>query len=253
MIQIRKSWGILCLLIAVNAMADEAEPHFVLLQEYKPIYFIMGTPDTKVQFSFKGQLIREFPFYFAYTQLVMWELVNTGAPILDVNFNPELFYRVQMSESDGRWLDLGLFEHESNGHGTSPQERSWDRVSLTYHSTVDLGEKARLLWSLKAWIPFKLNSNNSDLIRYRGIWELQMTLLNFLGPFFETNELSLRLYPGGASLTNPLEGGQELTLKTKVNYRPFLPSLVLQFFHGYGENLLNYKDERLALRAGIGF
>jgi len=233
--------------------ADESEPHFVQLQEYKPIYFITGTPDTKVQFSFKGQLVREIPFYFAYTQLLMWDLFKKGAPISDVNFNPELFYRVYTSEVSNQWLDFGIFEHESNGHGANPQERSWNRASLTYHSGETLGEKSRVLWSFKAWLPFTLNSNNSDLSRYRGIWELQMTLVNLLGPFFEANELSLRLYPGGPWLSNPIAGGQELTLKTKINFKPFLPFFVMQIFHGYGENLLNYNDERTAFRVGIGF
>ncbi len=227
-------------------------PALVQLQQFKPIYFLMGTPDTKVQFSFKGQLVRTVPFYFAYTQLMMWDLFKSGAPIRDVNFNPELFYRLYLEnhlKSIGvQLIDLGLFEHESNGKGGTSAERSWNRTSITLKSGTNY-----FRWSFKIWYPYAFNPNSQNLPQYRGIWELNLSLLRFLGPFFETHELAFRLYPGGVTFNNPFLGGQEVTLTAQLALKPLMTSLVIQIFHGYGENLLNENDERFALRVGIGF
>jgi outer membrane phospholipase A len=182
---------------------------------------------------------------------MMWDLFAPSPHFYDINYNPEFFYRYKLDGSE-QWFDLGPFEHESNGLG-GELERSWYKSSVRYHTRTEIGERAKVYWDIKAWIPWHSNGNTDQIERYRGIGELNVTLSDFLGPFFEKGDLILRIYPGGASAINPVYGGQELTFRAKARYRAFLPLFVAQIFHGYGENLLDLQDNRWGIRAGIGF
>jgi len=234
------------------ALADEGEPSRISLYQYKPIYFLMGNPYTKIEVSFKTQVVSVVPFYFGYTQLMMWDLFISSPRFYDINYDPEVFYRFKIGDSKEQWIDFEMLEHESNGLGGS-EERAWNRTSLRFHSLALLDQKIKLYWEIKAWLAWALNSNNAEISRYRGSWELSLTLADFLGPFFEYGDLVFRLYPGGASTINPFLGGQELTFRSKAGPHAFLPLFVFQIFHGYGESLLDLSDDRWGLRAGIGF
>jgi phospholipase A1 len=239
------------LMLSVRAaFADEAAEPMVQLQQYRPIYAIGGKPDVKVQISFKGQMLRSFDLYYAFSQLMIWDFFKESAPFRDINYNPELFYRVHLHRPSALWLDVGG-DHESNGRA-GDASRSWNRAYALVHSTTLIGEKATVWWSIRAWAPFGY-SENRDILEYRGLWEAQIAVAQFLGPFFNKHELALRLYGGGKSHVNPLRGGQELTFRTNVASGALTPALVLQVFHGFGEYMLNYRDERLGLRAGLGF
>ena len=237
---------------SLSAHAAEGESDLLQLYNYKPIYFLAGTSYTKIELSFKTQLVKTIPVYFGYTQLMMWDLFIKSPYFYDVNYNPLVWYRINFEGDSVRWVDLIPYEHESNGKGGS-LERSWNRVGAAYHEKFSLGGHTKLYADFKAWIPFAGNSNNTDIVQYRGVWELQLTLSKFLGPFFEFNDLGFRLYPGGASYTNPLHGGQELNLRLRGGGRGFLPLSVVQIFHGYGEYLQDYQHSQWGIRAGIGF
>ncbi len=233
------------------AHADETEPTIPLYQ-YKPIYFLLGKPYTKVQFGFKAPMIQGVPLYFGYTQLMMWHIAVRSPYFYDINYNPEIFYRIAIGEGSTQWIDLGPFEHESNGTG-GERERSWNRSSIRYHSQYRLGERARLSVEVKAWIPWILKEKNSEITRYRGSGEVTLILSDFLGRFFEVGDLIFRLYPGGASTVNPLQGGQELTFRCRTGFHAVLPLFVGQVFHGVGESLYDLTESRWGLRAGFGF
>jgi outer membrane phospholipase A len=123
---------------------------------------------------------------------------------------------------------------------------------VRYHTQTKIGETRVLYWDLKAWVPFYQNPNNPNLDQFRGIWEVNLTLTRFLNPYFNIGDVSLRVYPGGRYFTNPVFGGQELTVRVRAG-QTILPSFVGQIFHGYGENLLDYNVNRWGFRAGIGF
>jgi outer membrane phospholipase A len=242
----------LVLLFASESQAFEGEPELLHLYQYKPIYFLMGNPYTKIEFSFKTQLVENVPVYFGYTQLMFWNLFIPSPYFQDISYNPLFFYRIPFGQNADQWVDLIPIEHESNGLG-GLNERSWNRVGAAYNVSHPVLDKARLYLNVKAWIPVSENNNNTDIAQYRGVWEIDTTLSQFTGPFFDFDDLTFRLYPGGESLTNPLHGGQELTLRLKARYRKFLPLFVAQIFHGYGESLIQYQEERWGFRAGIGF
>lgn len=230
---------------------DETRAETVLISPYRPTYFLLGSLDTKIELSFKGQLVEKVPVFFGYTQLMFWDLFKTSAPFSDINYNPEVFYRVFAFPEHTRWIDFGAFEHESNGKG-GDDSRSWNRSYLRYSDTWKLGERFQMFTTAKAWVPYALKEN-PDIAKYRGLAEFTVSFSGFLGRFFDRDDLIFRFYLGGATYFNPLQGGQELTLRFKAGPRKFLPLTVFQVFHGYGEDLLNYQENRTALRAGIGF
>jgi outer membrane phospholipase A len=233
------------------AYIDETRAETVLISPYRPTYFLLGSLDTKVELSFKGQLVEKVPVFFGYTQLMFWDLFKTSAPFSDINYNPEVFYRVYAFPEHTRWIDVGGFEHESNGKGEE-DSRSWNRTYLRYSDTWKLGERFQMFTTVKAWFPYAL-SENLNMAKYRGLAEFMVSFSGYLGRFFERDDLIFRFYLGGSTYLNPLQGGQELTLRMKARPRKFLPLTVFQVFHGYGENLLKYQESRTAVRAGIGF
>lgn len=233
--------------------APQSAPLLTKLEHYKPIYFLFGNPESKVQFSFKFKILEDQNLFFAYSQLMMWDLWKDSAPIVDTNYNPDIFYRWFASEDKNTWVDFGFWEHESNGQ-SDPTTRSWDRSYLRYRSVTDLGSHGtKLYWSFKGWISYRDDSENSDINNYRGLWELNLSLANLLSDNFQPDDLTFRLYPGGKSCIDPTAGGQELTLRLRPYFRNFLREAVVQVFHGYGESLLFYDQTRWRLRIGIGF
>jgi outer membrane phospholipase A len=234
------------------AIPDEDESHLLSLYSYKPIFFLSGNPYTKIQLSFETQIIKDFPVYFGYSQLMIWNLFIPSPFFYDLNYNPLAWYRVALDSDRTEWVDIIPEEHESNGRGGSG-EYSWNRMALAYHRTDPVGDDMKLYSDFKIWYPWQYNVNNSDLAQYRGIWELNMTLSGFLGPIFAFSDVALRLYPGGASFTDPTAGGQELTLRLRGRKRKFLPLATFQIFHGYGEYLQDYQWSHWGIRAGLGF
>ncbi len=226
-------------------------PHWAA-EGYRSNYFLLGFNASKLSVSFKIKMIEDVDFYFAYSQLMMWDLWADSQPMRDLNYNPELFYRFVVSRENLLWLDLGV-EHESNGLGGG-DSCGWNHVYLRYSSAADIAGEHELYWLVKAWFPFGYDSTSLDIAKYRGIYELQFTVRNVLAHIFDRNDLTIRIYPGGDYLIDPLKGGQEITFRiNKAFAKKILPMLTFQFFHGFGENLLDNKKEKFEFRVGIGF
>lgn len=242
------------LLLASPAFAyvDEGKPPLVQFSPYKPNFFIFGKDNAKVQFSFKARPTQAIPLYLAYTQLMLWNIFSRSAPMEDINYNPEVFYRWQLGDSEAlSWLDFEFFEHESNGVD-GDASRSWNRGGLRYSSVIHLPNSPQYIqWSVKAWVPYA--TENVKRWKYRGFMEFNFTLENPFGDSIGENDITLRYYPGGASGFDPIHGGQELTLRVRPVKKNYLPLIMLQLFHGYGEFMLKETEEVLGFRAGIGF
>jgi phospholipase A1 len=231
------------------AYPDEGTPPVERFSAYKPTYGIVGKNDAKIQISLKARPANGVPLYFGYTQLMMWDIYKSSAPMRDINFNPEVFYRLNLGElKDLRWLDIGPFEHESNGLD-GERSRSWNRTYVRYSDADQRGGRV-LQWSLKLYVPY---SCEISCARYRGIAEGMVSLNNLFGAEIGENDLILRVYPGGKGYVNFAQGGQEITFRIRPGHRPLIPLLVVQFFRGYGENLLDQSRDGIAVRGGIGF
>ena len=220
-------------------------------QAYKPIYFIVGK-DAKINLSFKSQILGTTPIYFAYSQLMDWQVFNESPYFSDINYNPEVFYRITLNALEQQTLDLGLIEHESNGLGGA-QEKSWNRSTLKLQWVSNLNENEKIYWNLKFWVAYQYTKYNPDIVNYRGIGELVVTFTQFISEKWDQDDLTLRIFLGGSSHLNPLQGGQELTLRVKAKDRSFLPLFVAQLYHGYGETMNTFSQDTMGLRLGFGF
>jgi phospholipase A1 len=246
--------GLSCMISQEQAHAYVNEfdaPHWSV-EGYRSDYFLLGLNASKLSISFKIKTVNNTGFYFAYSQLMMWDLWADSQTMRDLNYNPDFFYRFNLSDKDRLWLDAGI-EHESNGLG-GDDSRGWNRVYLLYSSSANIAGEHEFFWSTKLWFPFVYDSTSLDIAKYRGIYELNFTVRNILNNIFDRNDLTIRIYPGGPAFIDPLRGGQEITLRfNRIFMQSFLPLVVVQFFHGYGENLLDDKKEKLEFRLGVGF
>ncbi len=223
---------------------DQPNNPILGLSYSKPFYFLVGEPHTKIQLSFKTKLSAQAPIYFAYSQLMMWDLLRASPFFYDLNYNPIFFYRFMINEERKERIDFIPWEHESNGRG-GEAEKTWDRIAVNYHRAFLMRDsRTSLNLSMKIWAPLRYQSLNPDLPRYRGLWQIEVGWTNFLRDEMAFSDLVLRFYPGGKSRTNPIQGGQELTYRMQVSLLSFLPLIVAQVFHGYGENLQDYRKEK---------
>lgn len=250
---------------AAFAYSDEYATPKTWLEGYRPNYFLYGNPDSKIQLSAKAQLYDEKRLYFAYSQVMFWDLPHASSPITDVNFNPELFYRFDLSgpakehttapddpaEGPKTWLDAGLFEHESNGK-EGALSRAWNRSYVRYVLESRYENDVRVYSTFKAWLPYtsSFDVGNADLLYYRGLYEIELTCAGLIG---ERSDITLRLWSGGPSHVNPFSGGQELTVRFAGGRGRLVPLWTLQVFNGYGEDLLNYNQRRTIVRAGLSY
>lgn len=228
---------------------DFRDTTFVRVFRYKPNYFLIGTPDTKIQWSFKTEPIPNSSVYVGFTQKLFWSLFTESVPFKDINYNPSIFYRMKLTERSS--LEITAIEHESNGRGDE-ESRSWNRAGLRYLTYNRMSNGMENHWDLQLWIPIYPSRQNRDLAQYRGVYDLSYTLTGLLGPAYLVSDLTLRIYPGGRSYINPLKGGQELTFKLRGKDEWFFANVVAQIFHGYGENMLNYRERSFGARVGFG-
>lgn len=221
---------------------------------YKDNYFIVGTDlfkkptkwnsDAKFQVSIRQRLTNStlpFKTYFflTYTQKAFWDVFQDSFPFRDLNFNPTLGLGRAVVRNN-RFLGTVMlqFEHESNGKD-GDASRSWNKISFG----TNLIFNDRWTFHAKAWIPIVDGDNNKDIVHYSG-W----------GSFGMEYSSPKRKY--NASLFINKRGGTNLNANIIANFAVRLFSddsqyLFLEYYNGYGESMLDYKQYRQRLRLGI--
>ena len=229
----------------------DSRPYFSL---YKDTYFIGGTvlggkpdgynSDVKIQISFQQRLTKSvLPgntyLYLFYTQKAIWHVFRNSLPFRDLNFNPGVGlskYIIMKDKLVGK--ATVIFEHESNGRDATAS-RSWNKVSLAGEAYIS----PYLMAHAKYWIPIVDGKYNRDILRYSGIyqagfqavslddkWVLDMTLVKRKGWNFNFNTIV------------------QLGYRINHNSNQFL---MLQYYNGYGECMLDYKQYHSRIRFGL--
>lgn len=203
--------------------------------------------EVKYQISLKSKLWQDvlgqkMDLWFAYTQQSYWQLynVNESAPFRETNYEPELLLNLRPDlEAYGfklRTVTFGL-NHQSNGR-SEPLSRSWNRIV----GSVGI-ERGPFTLLAKGWyrIPeSRRDDDNRDINRYMGPGELQGYFRWGSQRLGVTLRNNCRFHDNhGAVLVD-----WSMPLLEKVG-------LYVQYFNGYGENLLDY--DRYANRIGVGF
>lgn len=220
----------------------------------KDNYFIFGGPigsrptksntNVKFQISVRQKLTTTtLPLgtylVLCYSQKVFWNILEESLPMTDINYNPGLGLAKPMFK-DGKYTGkvILMVEHESNGKD-SIQSRSWNRVSIG----GDLILTNNLLIHTKLWFPFAIGKENRDILKYVGVGQVGIELMN-----------NNRRWHGSVVLTKRKTWKLDFNTTVEISWQFSRKAdwcLFLQYYNGYGEGLLDYNMFTSNLRAGI--
>jgi len=220
---------------------------------YKDNYIVIGSDllrkpdrdnsDAKFQISVRQRLTNSvLPFrtylFLTYTQLAFWDVFKESFPFRDINFNPTIGIGRPLIFNNRYLGDLAFqIEHESNGRDKE-ESRSWNKISLQglFRFTSH--------WSYfgKFWIPIVDGENNKDLVHYKGYGTSAIS-------YNQKNKYNL-----SAIFTHRATSFFGPNVAINASYRIFKNEnqyLFFEFYHGYGEGLLDYKEYHQRFRLGF--
>ncbi len=229
----------------------DSQPFFGI---YKDNYFVLGTAlnhkpsefnsDVKFQISFRQRLTKSvLPFhshlFLSYSQKAMWNIFEESLPFHDLNFNPGVGIQGLITHKDKIIGNATIMlEHESNGRD-GEASRSWNKVSFAGSAFID----PRLMVHGKVWIPIIDGQQNKDILKYSGIFQTG-------AQFVSTNKRWV------ADVTFVKRQGWNFNFNTIINVGFRIREkdnqfLMLHFYDGYGENMLDYNKYHCRLRVGL--
>jgi phospholipase A1/A2 len=238
------------------------KPPPLAVSVYEPVYFLIGGDDglnAKFQISFRyrlfdgqGSLARRLPWiddlYLSYSQTSLWDLDELSKPFTDSSYRPRLFFaNYDLTRMfDGR-LRLGVEAgagHESNGK-EGEESRSFNMFYV--RPTLSFGDPEGFNVYVAPLIHnYVADDENPDLKDYRGYvdWAIGAGSkggLNFWGVIRKGERSDF--------------GSAELNLSfplSKLSGGDLTGWLMLQYFGGYGESLIDYnKKLESQFRLGI--
>lgn len=232
-----------------NPINEEKKDKFNL-SYYEPMYILLGNPTTRVNFSFKYQGFRNFPFYLGYVQNIFWLLKEESKPFRDANFNPRIFYRLSFHTEDQEdYVDLIPYEHKSNGK-SEPESRSFDASGAKVNWRFEYEN-----WSLKphfkALWRYNLDRTNKDFEEYVGPFEAGFVISQFSFDWLDKAELSYRTYTGGEWGQHLERMSHEIGLAFRFFGSDLTPAFYFQYFNGFSESLLHYNKREENFRIGF--
>ncbi len=230
-----------------ESISNRVERSFGL---HNPNYIVAGKDDLKLQFSFKYQVMQKSNFYFGYTQIMFWDVYKYSKPFRDINFNPEFFYRFEIKGRHLGHVDVGYL-HTSNGKG-GQESRSLDRPYIRWTSYL-YQENIKILSSLRVYAVTNVDDTNRNIRDYAGYWDLTLYALNLTSSSHgEGLDLGLNIFAGREGY-NFDKGGVTASLRYSFKPLKFNPDILLQYYRGYLENLLEYEKKVERLRLGLMF
>jgi outer membrane phospholipase A len=244
------------LLLSLQANAEELSPGVVSIFKsnqdekftfHQPTYFIFGKDDLKLQFSFKYRAMKTLPLYFAYSQLMFWDIYKDSKPFRDSNYRPEVFYRTLESENSFLTsLDFG-YMHLSNGRDKE-SSRSLERVFVRTNLLAKI-EGRHLGVILQVHKIFD-EQQNEQIEDHLGYWEAVFYMTKLFTIDKQHTDLEIRTY-AGSKVVDISNGAVQVGLVHHFNSEDFNPALYLQYFEGYAENLIGYDKKRSEIRLGL--
>ena len=221
---------------------------------YKDTYFVGGTAlnhkpteynsNVKFQISFRQRLTKSIlPFhshlFLSYSQKAIWNVFEESLPFHDLNFNPAIgLQKLVISKDKLVGTASIILEHESNGRD-GEASRSWNKVSFAGEAFID----RNLMVHAKTWFPIIDGQQNKDILKYSGIYQA--------GAQFLTDDQRWV-----ADVTFVKRKGWNLNFNTILNVGFRLSKrrnqyLMLHFYDGYGENMLDYNKYHCNVRLGL--
>lgn len=204
-------------------------------------------PEVTFELSFKAKLWedilgKDMDLWVAYTQRSFWQLYNfaDSSPFRETNYEPEVLLnfrtRFSLLGLNVRFIQLGM-NHQSNGQ-SEPLSRSWNRIV----ANVGL-ERGDFSLLLKGWYHLPENPETDDnpgINKYMGygeVWAYYFLRKHRLGIMVRDN-------------LNFHENHGAIQLEWSFPLFAQIGGYV-QYYLGYGENLLDYNHR--VNRIGAGF
>lgn len=229
----------------------DSRPYFGL---YKDNYFTIGTSigskpsrtnsDVKFQISISQRLTKSvLPWhsylYLFYSQKAMWNVFEESLPFHDLNFNPGIGWSKLIISKRRLVGKVSLIlEHESNGRD-GEASRSWNKISLSGAAFID----PNIMVHAKYWIPIIDGQGNKDILKYSGIYQAGIQgITNNKRWVFDLTFVKRK----GWNLNGNIIANVGFRLFPNANQ-----FLMLHYYNGYGENLLDYNKFHSRLRIGL--
>lgn len=215
-----------------------------------PVPLELNQVELKFQLSFKTKVLQNIfgektggNLWLAYTQSSRWQVYNEAQsrPFRETNYAPEILFilptKYNLFGLQGVYSGVGL-THQSNGR-SNPLSRSWNRV--VFHMGLEANG-----WSVifKPWIRISEDfeeDNNPNIENYIGRAELLVAYK------YKKHQVS---FAGRHSLN----GGDDNRGSFQLNYAAQLYNnlkIYTQFFHGYGESLIDYNHKQTTIGIGL--
>jgi phospholipase A1 len=215
---------------------------------YQPSYFVFGKENLKMQFSGKYRVAKSYNLYLAYTQTMFWNIYDQSAPFDDINYNPEVFYRlVEEDLKFVRSIDFGVL-HTSNGEDSN-KSRSLNRIFLKTNFVTAV-KRHTILGDFKLQHIYSKSDANDKIVDHMGYWELKLTLTHVLVHNSQRLDIEYRFF-AGKNIVDIGKGGRELGLVYRLGSDNFNPAFYLQYYSGYAESLLHYDQKVSQVRLGL--
>lgn len=241
------------------AIAGLQQPFLERLSPYEPVYFLYGpdAPAAKFQFSFRYRLLDFLDvapqrmlrsLQFAFTQRSLWDIGANSSPFYDSSYQPELLYEslAPTSERGGglTWLGVQVgLRHESNGReGLSSRSVNTAYVRPLFAFGALDGWHLLVVPELFAYVSDL--GENPDIKEYRGYGQLRLVLGRNNGPSLTTT------LSAGRDFSHPTIQ-VDLTVPVRTTLLHFGTYVHVQYFRGYGESLLAYREHTETVRAGL--
>lgn len=213
----------------------------------------MSSMEIKGQISFKLQLARNLIgnngyIYTAYTQQVHWQAYSTSlsTPFRDTNHEPEIFFTLLTDRNifnvRARVWNMGI-NHQSNGR-SGLLSRSWNRIFTEF-----IFEAGHYYFSVRPWwrIP---EGKKQDPLQSAGDDNPEIDDFMGYGEFLALYEL--RMHRLGMMVRNNFRSENRGAIQLDWSF-PIKGRMrgYIQYFNGYGENLLDYNARNNRISAGF--
>jgi phospholipase A1 len=243
-----------------SRLVDKPPP--LQVSVYEPVYFIVGGDgglNAKFQISFRyrlfdgeGRLASRLPWiddlYLSYSQTSLWDLGELSKPFTDTSYRPRLFFAdYDLGRAfDGR-VRLGVEAgagHESNGK-EGADSRSFNMLYV--RPMLTMGNPDGLRFYVAPLIHnYIADGENPDLKDYRGYVDWLIG-----GGSKGGLDIWATLRKGERSDFGSFELNASYPL-SKLSGGDLNGWIMLQYFNGYGESLLDYSRKLDSqLRLGI--
>jgi outer membrane phospholipase A len=245
---------------AVRTLTDKRAPeeYEPPLSENDPTYFVLGARSgytARFQLSFKYRLFdqsvgfgQDRPWlsglYFGYTQNSLWDLSSQSRAFRDTSYRPSLFWKWERTD-DKTWIDAARFgiEHESNGKD-GDRSRSINMLFIRpeWHWGLRNGDSFQFTPHVHKYFD---KGDNPDIAAYRGYVDWRARY-DASGEWIATGVTRIGTSGKGSLLIDFSKRTRDLRFGPVGGY------LHVQYFNGYGEDILDYNVRRKPqLRVGV--